>query len=143
MKTNNTIAVTGGRLLVAGLLALFLVACTSVPKSPDDMVLERAQERWDAVIAGELEKAYTYYSPGFRATTSLIDFGVSMKTRKVRWTSAAYKNHECEGDRCVINFDIGFKVGTPVPGLTVYEGTQVVEDRWIRSDSQWWYVPKK
>ena len=105
-------------------------------------MLEREQELWDAVIAVDLEKAYTNYSHGFRATTSLIEYGVSMVTRKVRWTSATYKNHQCEENRCSVNFDVRFKVGAPVPGLTVYEGSQVVEDRWIRTEGQWWYVPK-
>lgn len=141
MRTTKTPAVFG-RLALVGMVAATLSACAMAPKSEDEIVLERAQERWDAVIAGDLETAYTYYSPGFRATTSLIDYGVSMKTRKVRWTSATYKNHECEENRCSVNFDVGFKVGTPVPGLTVYEGSQGVEDRWIRTDGQWWYVPK-
>lgn len=141
MKMNITLA-GAGRLAAAAVLIASLAACASTPRSQDDIVVERAQARWDAVIAGDLETAYTFYSPGFRATTSLIDYGVSMKTRKVRWTSATYKSHECDENRCLVNFDVGFMIGTPVPGLSVYEGSQAVEDRWIRTDGQWWYVPK-
>ena len=120
---------------------LVLAACAATPKT--DAVVERAQARWDALIAGDLETAYTYYSPGYRSGVSLIDFGVEMRMRKVRWTSATYKRHDCESDRCEVYFDVGFRVPRPVPGLTVYDGRDEVEDTWIRSDGQWWYLPKK
>ncbi len=121
--------------------ALTLAACATAPKT--DPVVARAQARWDALVAGDLETAYTYYSPGYRSSTSLIDFGVEMRTRKVRWTTATYKSHECDGDRCEVHFDVAFRVPRPVPGLSVYDGTDEVEDTWIRSDGQWWYLPKK
>lgn len=126
-------------LIVAAVLTL--AACATAPKT--DPVVERAQARWDALVAGNLETAYTYYSPGYRSSTSLIDFGVEMRTRRIRWTSAAYKDHSCDGDRCEVRFDISFRVPRPVPGLNVYDGTDTVEDTWIRSDGQWWYLPKK
>ena len=120
---------------------LALAACASVPKT--DPVVERAQARWDALIAGNLEMAYTFYSPGYRSGTSLIDFGVDMRTRKVQWTSATYRSHTCDGDRCKVLFDVGFRVPRPVPGLNVYDGKDTVEDTWIRSNGQWWYLPNK
>ena len=120
---------------------LTLAACATAPKT--DPVVERAQARWDALVAGDLETAYTYYSPGYRSSTSLIDFGVEMRTRKVRWTGATYKSHACDGDRCEVHFDVAFRVPRPVPGVSVYDGSDEVEDTWIRSDGQWWYLPKK
>jgi hypothetical protein len=128
-------------LILPAVGVLALAACATAPKT--DPVVERAQARWDAVIAGDLETAYTYYSPGYRSSTSLIDYGVEMRTRKLRWTSAAYKSHSCEGDRCELHFDVAFRVPRPVPGLTVYDGSDEVEETWIRSDGQWWYLPKK
>ena len=128
-------------LVLAVLILLALAGCAMAPKT--DPVVERAQARWDALVAGDLETAYTFYSPGYRSSTSLIDFGVEMRTRQVRWTAAAYRDHSCEGDRCEVRFDVGFRVPRPVPGLNVYDGTDVVEDTWIRSDGQWWYLPKK
>ncbi|MEE4216673.1 MAG: hypothetical protein V2I48_03625 [Xanthomonadales bacterium] len=128
------------------LLALstfWLSACATTPASESDIVIERAQARWDALTAGDLETAYTYYSPGYRSAHSLIDFGVSMRMRRVRWTEATYLDHSCEESRCLVRFDLGFKVANPVPGLSVYESTSKVEDTWIKTNGQWWYLPEK
>lgn len=120
---------------------LLLAACATTPKS--EPVVQRAEERWEALINGDLEKAYSYYSPGFRSSTSVFDYGVAMRSRPVRWTAVSYKDHNCEGDRCIVRFDIEFRVLRPAPGLDVYNGKDVVEDTWIRSRGQWWYLPVK
>lgn len=130
------------RILVLALGLLTLAACaTTAPKT--DPVVQRAQARWDALVAGDLETAYSYFSPGYRSTTSLIDFGVTMRTRPVRWTGATYKDHSCEERRCVVRFDIEFQVPRPVPGLKVWKGSDVVEDSWVQTGGQWWYLPVK
>jgi hypothetical protein len=130
---------------IAGMvvLAVMLGGCASSPKSDDEIVIERAQARWDAVAAGDLETAYTYFPPGYRSSHSLIDYGVSQRVRKVHYTSATYRDHECEGSRCLVKFSVGFKVMNPVPGMSVYDSSSLIEDTWIKTDGQWWYLPKK
>jgi hypothetical protein len=140
-QTRNPAIRQASRLLLLAGAALLLAACATTPKT--DPVVERAQARWSALLAGDLETAYTYFSPGYRSTTSLIDYGVTMRTRPVKWTSAAYKGHSCEGSRCIVRFDIGFQVPRPVPGMKVWNGKDVVEDTWVQTEGQWWYLPVK
>ena len=135
--------IRGAVIAMLTLTTLWLSACASTPASESDIVIERAQARWDAIATGDLETAYTYYSPGFRSANSLIDFGVSMSMRRVKWTSATYLEHSCEESRCLVTFDVGFKVSKPVPGLNVYESSSKVEDTWIKTNDQWWYLPEK
>ena len=125
------------------LSTFWLSACAVTPSSESDIVVKRAQARWDAVTSGDLETAYTYYSPGFRSANSLIDYGVSVRMRRVVWTSATYLEHDCEESRCLVSFSVGFKVANPVPGLSVYESSNKVEDTWIKTNGQWWYLPEK
>jgi hypothetical protein len=129
-------------ILMLALAALSLAACaTTAPR--EDPVVERAKARWEAVLSGDLEKAYGYYSPGFRSANSLIDYGVSMRTRRVQWTGATYREHECDGDRCKVTFDIKYIVRNPVPGLKEYNGISESHEVWIRTGGEWWYVPNK
>lgn len=125
------------------LLVVLLSGCASYQKTDDDVVVERAQARWDAITGNELEEAYTYYSPGYRSSTSLFDFGVSIRNMRVLWTAAEYMDHQCEETRCKIRFNVSFRVHKPVPGMKVYDGKQVLEDTWIKTQGNWWYLPNK
>ena len=128
--------------VAVALAALLLSACAAQqPARP--AVVERAEARWNAVISNELETAYEYYSPGYRSANSLIDFGVSMRVRRVQWTTFEYLDHSCEADRCTVRFNVGFRVQNPVPGLSVFDGKQIVNDTWVRTQGQWWYLPNK
>lgn len=145
MSKNRTKKLTrvARQLVLGALVAAVLAACAATPRGEDGVVVKRAQERWDAVISNELEKAYTYYSPGYRSSHSLIDFGVTIRMRKVQYISAEYLDHACEESRCTVRFKLGFRVFAPVPGMSKYDGTQVVEDTWVKTSGEWWYLPKK
>ena len=138
---NKDTALKAGTALLA-LAVLFLSACAAT-QSGEHAVVKRAEARWDAMVSKEIEEAYPYYSPGYRSANSLIDLGVVTRMRRIQWTSAEYVSHNCEESRCTVRFRIGFRVSNPVPGLKVYDGTEVVEDTWIKSQGQWWYLPNK
>ena len=148
LETNRFNLLRATRLPAVGLvaaifLAVFLSGCAITPQSEEDYVLERAQSRWDAIIAGDIETAYQYYSPGYRSTHSMIDLGVSQRVRRVKQTSAEYLTHSCEESRCTVLFSVGFRVVEPVPGMSVYTSSSSIEDTWIKTNGEWWYLPKK
>ena len=131
-----------GLLASSVMVMLVLSACTSNP-TKSDPVLDRAQLRWDSIFAPDLDTAYSLYSPGYRSTNSRVDFEIELRLRRVRWTSATYKSHECTESRCLVSFDVGFLVKNPVPGLSKFNGSSVIEDTWIKTGGEWWYVPPK
>jgi len=135
-----------GLLLACMSTALFLSACASqapAPDAPDKFIIERAQNRWAALLAEDFETAYSYYSPGYRSTASVIDFAFMIRTRRVRWTSAEYKEHSCAENSCTLIFNVGFSVNKPVPGMDKWDGSNITEEKWVKTDGQWWYLPKK
>ncbi len=124
------------------LAAVMLASCAAQQKSPEDYVVERAQERRDLLLAGELEEAYAFFAPGYRSTHSLIDFAVAERTKRVGYTAAKYLSHECEATRCLVTFELAYRVPAPVPGVSYFDGTSKVEDTWIKTQGDWWYLPK-
>lgn len=131
------------RALGLSLLALvFLAGCaTTTGGGGGGSLGKRAQERWDALLAGDFDTAYEYYSPGFRSSHSRGDFEVMMRLRKVQFTDAKYADQDCEGDRCTVTFDVGYRIASPVPGLDTWESTQKLEETWVRTQGQWWFLP--
>ena len=123
-------------------LAVLLSACATGPASEDDIVVQRAQERWEAVTSRDLEKAYSYYSPGYRSAHSVIDYGVTMRTRKVQYISSEYMDHACEESRCTVRFLVGWRVIAPIPGMPKYDGKHIFEDTWVKTSGEWWFLPE-
>lgn len=124
------------------LAALSACAVTSTASKTDKIIPERAQARWDALLSGDLETAYSYYSPGYRSTMSVVDFGVSLRLRRVTWTSAEYQDHSCEEQRCDVKVKIGYMVVKAVPGMDEFRSTNVRDETWVKTDGEWWYLPK-
>ena len=75
--------------VVTGLATLAVLSgCASTPgASPEQIVTQRAQERWNHVLKLEFDKAYAYLSPAERAVTSEENY-VQRFGRGVSWVSA-------------------------------------------------------
>ena len=134
----RVVAITG-----AVVLAL-LAGCATVAPAPttDDIIAERAQARWDALLARDYATAYSYYSPGFRSRASATDLEIKIRLQRVRWTAAKYRDHTCTGDTCTVRVDVTYEVNAPVPGVSVWKGVQLIEEHWVRTSGEWWYVPE-
>lgn len=135
------------RLLVLLVPMLLVSACattgggaTSGAKNAGPVV-KRAEERWDAVLANDFEKAYEYYSPGFRSSQTRGEFELAMRLRKVQFSDAVYQEQSCETDVCTLKFRVGYQIASPVPGLETWESKTTLEEKWVRTQGQWWYYP--
>lgn len=121
---------------VALLLTSLLAGCgtTGEPKSAEQRVQARAQERWDALVNGDIATAYRYFSPGSQAVTDFDayrrtirpGFWKSVKVQQVNCATA----EACEA-RALVEYEFrGSRISTPVT------------ESWVRQDGNWWYVHK-
>ena len=121
--------------LAAGILALVLGGCATVaPRTPEAMVKERAQARWDAMVKSDFNTAYGYLSPGSRSVITASDYASSL--RRGFWKAATVEKVECgSAQSCDVSATIeyefsGMRTKTPL------------RETWIRDGSEWWYVQK-
>ena len=133
---------TAVRLLAVVMMVSFVAACASTAKQ-DTGIKQRAQARWDAVLSGDYDAAYSFYSPGYRSSTSRVDFEIGMRVRRVRWTTAEVLESSCTADACTLTTKMGYTVARPVPGLSEWKNSSEITERWIRTDGEWWYVPEE
>ena len=93
-------------------------------------------------MAGDYDTAYSYYSPGYRSANSRVDFEIALRVRRVRWTSAEVQESSCDADVCTVVTTVGYAVAGAVPGVPVWKNKKSIEERWVRTEGQWWYLPE-
>lgn len=84
----------------------FLAGCAGpqLAESDTSAVSKRALARWEALIAGDLEKAYGFFSAGSKQTTSYAAYKGIVKPGM--WRSAEVKEVKCEEKVCTVRMSI-------------------------------------
>lgn len=123
------------------LLAVGLGGCAGLApdvggqQDPVQQVRERATARWNALIAGDLAKAYEYLSPGTRDVMTLDLY--KKKTRTGAWNKVNVDTVTCERDRCDVSVLVDYR----------YRELKSIETRvnevWLQDGGKWWLVPRK
>jgi hypothetical protein len=121
-------------LITAAMLVLGACAAVPPPKTAEQLVTERAQKKWDALVKGDVEAAYGFLSPGSRAVVSLQAFKDGI--RQGFWRAAKVEKavcatpESCEAQMTIEYVVRGAKVATPMT------------ETWIKQDAEWWFVQK-
>ena len=129
------------RLGIVGAM-MALAACATAPRdhsvdayagrSLEDQVKERAAKRWEALIRGDLDSAYAYFSRATRETYPIELYRAKM--RPGGWREARVESAKCADGLCdvivIINLD-----HSRLPGIVT-----PVAERWIVQDGLAWYV---
>jgi hypothetical protein len=108
-------------------------ALQSAPKGDDAVVEARAKERWQALVAGDVPKAYEFLSPGSKTVYSLELYRSGI--RPGFWKAVDVEKVECSGDICVVSTQVSY----------VYNGMTIktpAKESWIREKGVWWYLHK-
>lgn len=127
------------RLVATGARWVLIAACMTVAgcaglgtKSPQSLVQERAQERWDDLVKSDFQAAYAFLSPGSKQVISEKAYADSLV--KGFWKSAQVQGVQCESEsaceaRVEIEYELhGRRMKTPL------------HEKWIKEDSKWWYL---
>jgi len=147
MNTYTRIKNIAARPVVTALVLLavmLLSACaTTSTASREDVIKERSQARWDALLSRDHEGAYAFYSPGYRSAATVVDFEIKMRLQRIRYTSAEYLEQQCDENTCTVSFRVGYRVGSPVPGVSEWNGWDDIKEQWIKTGDEWWYLPEE
>ena len=134
-------------ILAGSALAIFwgltLAGCSTSPKSEgggateqkaqsaEEMVRFRAQGRWDALLAGDLTKAYGFISPAGRSTMPQTVYNGRVSSQF--WRKALVKSASCGSELCEVQIDLDYVVeNVPL--------SRVLSEKWILDGGKWWFV---
>lgn len=124
-----------GHLLSATALLVAIAGCVAMkPRAVEEVVKERSQARWDALVKGDVKAAYAFFSPGSRAALTFESYANSI--RAGFWKSAVVNRVACETqETCEAHVTIEYefraqRIKTPL------------RETWIREGTDWWYVKR-
>ena len=136
---------TAAVLLAAGLLAGCAApgAGSSSAAAPaasttkvENAVSVRAQQRWDWLMAGKFDDAYTYTTPAYRALNTAQDYRNRFSSG-AKWVDPKVDSVTCEsGERCRVKIVLGIQVAAR--GFTK-PTRSVIFETWLPEDGQWWF----
>jgi hypothetical protein len=120
--------------------AIALTACAAMqPQTAEEQVQARAQQRWDALMKGDLKKGYEFSPPSYRGVTSYevyrAKFGSGLK-----WKSAMVAGATCKPEQCKVKIRIEADVPLLISGAQgrLQQVTSYYDETWIREDGKWW-----
>jgi hypothetical protein len=108
------------------------VAATSPPEQKAAAVRDRVNGRWQALIAGDLERAYAFLSPASRQVTTLEQYKGRIKTGHFR--AAKIDRVDCEAETCKVRLWLTYD------HTVMKEITTPLEEAWVLENGQFWYV---
>lgn len=119
---------------MAIVVALVAGCAAFKPRPAEEVVKERAQARWDALLKGDVKAAYAFMSPGSKSI--ITPEGYEASIRKGFWKSAVVEKVECSSPQscdalATIEYEyMGKRTKTPL------------RETWIKEGSDWWYLRK-
>ena len=131
-------------MLVAGLCcSLVLLSACATKMSTENVLEERATARWETLLSGDLAGAYEYLSPGFRSSVPSLQYQRRLLLNKVKWTGAHYIESDCTETTCKVKISLDYTVYGAIPGVKSFDGTQEIEESWVKVNGTWYFVPDK
>ena len=125
----------GNTLVFAMLMATSLAGCTSLGlfQTPEERVQHRAQARLDALLAGNIKKAFSFLAPAAREATTLRRY--SSKYAGVGlWRAVRVNSVECDVDRCDVSASVTYEMVRP--RIT---NTRDRHEVWIDVNGEWYF----
>lgn len=127
------------RLWMAAVMTVALWGCATTPATPELAVREKATEVWQAKVAGDYRKAYTYMPPSYRAVTTVEGYTKTMGAA-VKLVGAEVVSVKCETeDKCVAHMKLEARAalarGMSAPIVSHFN------EVWVRESGGWWLFP--
>ena len=108
------------------------VSSQDTPAAREAAVTKRWQERWDALLRGDVKSSYDYLSPASRAVTSFESY--RSRVNPTNFVSVKLEKASCEAETCRVRFWLTFD-------HRVMKGVQTpIEETWVFENVRAWYV---
>lgn len=119
--------------------ALLLAGCASLqPQTPEQIVEARANQRWQYLIEGDIQKAYDMLTDSFRRVTPYERYRSRMANGG--WIKAKAISVTCADEVCSVRISLEAK-----PPLAARYGGNIntgLDESWVLEEGQWRIKPQ-
>jgi hypothetical protein len=127
--------------LAVAMVAVIATGCAGwrgADEPPELVVRQLATQRWQALLAADFDKAYSFAVPGYRKIKSLEHYKSNRQGAPVKWLSAEVLRVECEQERCKVVVQLESKPILPF----VFRGnlSSGIDEVWVYEDRRWWVL---
>lgn len=132
-------------LAVLLLMPTLLVGCQTFggaasSEAMESALRERVESRWDAVLAVDFDKVYTFATPAYRKTYDLRHFH-NQYAVQVQRTGAEVREIDFMDDTfTTAKVIVMLSFQTTGFGSGVIDGVSRIEETWVRENGKWWFV---
>ena len=119
--------------------SLVLAGCAATNATPEQVVAQRASERWVHNINGDWKSSYEMLTPAYRQLHSQREYQSQFKGA-VNWVRAEVANVTCEPEKCEVR--MALTVTSPLArgkGDTI---TTFFNETWLNEGGRWYYYEK-
>jgi hypothetical protein len=124
--------------IVGALVAVLAAGCASIGaglRPAEEVVLERAQARWSALVERDWKTAYAFLTPAYREVVPLKRYSDQFGG-PLRWESAKPAGAKCEEKRCTVSVEIVFRM--MLPGHMDRVDKTHIDEVWVLEAGQWY-----
>jgi hypothetical protein len=133
------------KLVAYTLSVAVLGGCASLQnmgKSPEEIVAMRAEDRWRALIEGDLERAYSYFTPAYRKLHSYENYRARIKGVGV-WKDVKIESVECEVEHCNVNARV-YATFMHTRMIKPLDTEELFKEGWVykKQENKWFFSAK-
>ncbi len=123
--------------LLLATTAVLLIACGD-DRPPEEIVKQRALERWAIREQGKVDGLYEFLSPAKRQTVTKSTYETQLDSG-IKYFDVEVRGVVCEQDNsvCQVTLYVGFEMANQYGKNKA--GT-VLEEKWVKEDKQWWFA---
>ncbi|MHB1402301.1 MAG: hypothetical protein ACYCWB_07885 [Thiobacillus sp.] len=109
-------------------------------ESQRPVLAARAEARWGALIKGDIENAYMYTTPEYRAVVNLQQYkgkyGRVLDWRGARVVDISYDVPTV----ATVSVEVTYRVDLPGAGGELIETQKTISEKWMYKNREWWYT---
>jgi hypothetical protein len=121
------------------LFVMLMQACAiQSALTPDKIIGQRVQARWDALIGNNWPEAYRYETPGYKATHTVEQFQGKFG-QALKWKTVKIESIKVDPGKQKASVSLNVAFDAVIPNFGLQTSTSYLTETWLLEGDEWWH----